>query len=168
MELLDAREERVAFRRAFLTAHPGRTVVCLTVNMPGPVKRTPEADRVHAAGREALSGAFESAGFGVEERVTRCKPSGAETFFALEAEAEAVKRAACELEAALPYGRLLDADVYGPGGEAVSRQGLGLPQRGCLVCGRPGPDCARSRAHGLTELLERVRVLAASAPEGEL
>lgn len=68
----------------------------------------------------------------------------------------------CELEEQLPYGRLLDIDVLDGEGAHISRAELGLPERGCLVCGAPGRACAASRAHTLEELeIAQERIFAA-------
>ena len=53
-------------------------------------------------------------------------------------------------------GRLFDIDVLDAGGKKLSREGLGLPPRKCLLCEQPAHACARSRTHTVMELTERI------------
>jgi holo-ACP synthase/triphosphoribosyl-dephospho-CoA synthase len=59
------------------------------------------------------------------------------------------------LEECHPLGRLFDIDVIAEDGDKVSRSTIGLPERACLVCGKTGAGCARSRAHPLDEVERR-------------
>ena len=164
-EILNAREARAAHQRALLARYPGATLVSLTVNMPGPVKRTPESDRVFAAGRIALAEALARASLPVLHAEARLPGTGCEAFFAVLAAPDAVKQLTCSLEEVLPFGRLLDCDVLAPDGALLSRTELGRPARGCLVCGKEGAFCASRRAHPLDEILGAFARLAALAPE---
>ena len=79
--------------------------------------------------------------------------------FAVEAASDELKRALVNLETADPLGRLWDLDVTDPQRGALSRRGLGLPVRRCIVCDEPAHACARSRAHSLAELLRAIEVI---------
>lgn len=74
-----------------------------------------------------------------------------------------VKAAAAAVEEAFPAGRLLDLDVYGPGGAQVGRADLALPPRPCLLCADAPAACARLGRHAPEELLARVDALLAGA-----
>lgn len=161
--LLAARDRRAEKQRALLNEFPDTALVCLTVNVPGPVKRTPAAERVFAAGCRALSEAL--CGYAVPHRELIDAAAGREAYWLVRAGAEEVKRLCCGLEAALPYGRLLDMDVLAKGGAPLSRTALGLPARGCLVCGRAGASCYSRRLHPLSEVQAAFETLAARAPE---
>jgi len=165
--VLAARDARTARTRHLLAAFPGRSLVCLTVNTPGPVKRTPPADRVFETGYSALRSALAAKGITVSHIEIRRGAAGCEAYLLAAAEPEALKRLTCALENSLPYGRLLDADVPGKDGAPLSRTALGLPERGCLVCGRPGPTCASRRLHPLTKVTAAFERLAALACPGE-
>ena len=65
-------------------------------------------------------------------------------------------------------GRLFDIDVLAGAGQIVDRAQIGLPPRGCLVCGAPGAGCARSRAHGIEELQRATRTLITDYIDGRL
>ncbi len=74
-------------------------------------------------------------------------------FFESKEGAESVKRKTVFLEDTLPIGRFLDIDVSDSEG-AISRSELGLPTRGCLVCGCRAWDCIKSRRHSTDEILD--------------
>ena len=151
-QLLDAREARAARQQELLAKHGG-ALVCLTVNMPGPVKRCVLSDRLFTLGARAVSQVLD----GVRFSELRQTPAGCEGFWCVSGSPLAVKRALCRLEEDHPLGRLWDIDVLGPDGVPVSRRALGLPPRRCLLCSRPAVLCARSGAHPLSELLCAMR-----------
>ncbi len=81
------------------------------------------------------------------------------------------KRAAIDLEATLPAGRLLDLDVYDSSGAQIDRASLGVPARTCLVCARPAVECIRVGRHSAGEVGDAarrllLRVLAAELVRG--
>ena len=165
----DARERRLAgdpvTLATVLDAREARALLCLTLNMPGPVKRNEASRRAFAAGLAALRAA------GLMDRVEREWTldliTGPEAYLRLSCPAAEAKAIACQVEEAQPWGRLLDADVLRPNGVPMSRGELGKPPRGCLVCGKPGMGCARSRAHDLPALYAAVLDRTDSLFEGE-
>jgi holo-ACP synthase/triphosphoribosyl-dephospho-CoA synthase len=70
---------------------------------------------------------------------------------AVAAEGIRVKGLGLYIEQTHPLGRLFDIDVIEGGGK-ISRAGLGLEERKCLVCGGGAFACGRSRAHKAEEL----------------
>ena len=144
-ELLAARDNRAARQRELLAAWPERTLLSLTVVLPGAVKRDERSLRVGEAGvaavRETLQPLYE------EIRDLR---TGFEAFFIVAADRLAAKRLTCRIEDTHPWGRLMDIDVLEADGESVrpiSRTAVGLPERRCLLCDRPARECMRARTH---------------------
>ena len=166
LELLDAREARAAYQQSLLNAYHKATLICLTVNMPGPVKRTALACRVFAAGMGEAEQALAEENIPLLFSQRRVLDTGCEGYLVAEGDGAAIKQLMCALEESLPYGRLLDADVHTLAGQ-ISRTQVGYPTRGCMVCGKPGRDCASRRLHPLTEILQAFEVLAQTAPETE-
>ena len=151
MELLDARERRAARQQALLRRF-GVTLICFTMNIPGPEKDSPLIRRGFRLGVSLLEGQLAAAGLTPLHREQRCENTGCEALYALNCSPLTVKAMTVELEDAAPLGRLLDMDVIGPDGRKVDRQELGLAGRKCLICGGPARVCARSRAHPLEQL----------------
>ena len=159
-DMLDARERRAALQRELLSAHRC-PLVCLTLNIPGPVKVLELVPQAFEEGerriREALSLAGLAAGGCREIR----EKTGYEAFFWVDGDPLAIKRAVSAAEDKDRLGRLFDIDVIRPDGEKVSREDLGLPPRTCLLCGQPAHACSRSRSHSVAELVAEIqRILA--------
>lgn len=148
-QLLNSRDNRAALQQKMLDEHPGCTLVCFTVQLPGPEKRNALSLAIAAAGTDALEALFGA------PALTRDLETGFEAFFLVPDAAPAVKRLCCSLEESHPLGRLMDIDVIGPEGP-VSRTEVGFQARKCLLCDQPARVCMRARTHTSEELLRRI------------
>lgn len=160
MDLLDARESRVAVQKEMLKKKPA-CLVCLTLNIPGPVKVFPYVSLLYEAGRSAFFQIIKvlcnnhSLEKGIVEVRQNQANSGLEGYFSLVLPPLEIKKALIELEDSHPLGRLFDFDVLNPDGSKVSREALGYPGRSCLLCENPAFLCGRSRRHSARELFSR-------------
>ncbi len=150
-QLLLSRDNRVAFQQDWLRKHPGCSLVCLTVQLPGPEKRNELSLTIGQAGREALLQRFPGCLVAEKDLET-----GYEAYFSVAEEALTVKKLCCEVEESHPLGRLMDIDVLGADGP-VSRQAVGREPRKCLLCGNEVRYCMRAKTHTREELLARIR-----------
>jgi hypothetical protein len=80
--------------------------------------------------------------------------TGCEQLWAVDADAEILKREMTLIEDMDELGRLFDIDVLDTNGVKLSRDSRGI-ERTCLICGGPVRACARSRAHTADELFAR-------------
>ena len=149
-QLLQSRDARVAFQQKLLKENPDASLLCFTVQLPGPEKRNAVSLKIAKAGLEALQQLFPGCLASEKDLET-----GYEAYFLVPMEPTEVKRITCRLEAGHPLGRLMDLDVLGPMG-AVSRASLGLEPRKCLLCDREVRYCMRARNHTTEELLARI------------
>lgn len=161
----DARAEQIAILRK---RYGGACVVAFTVVAPGPDKQTPEARRLFDAGIKALQSfmlRYEIAAlaFKAEE-----KPTGSEAYLVIRTDPVFLKTALCALEESAPYGRLWDMDVVKPDGRRVDRGDVGLEERGCIVCGKPGRACYSRRLHPMEEVLGAVKKLADTLKDNQI
>ena len=69
------------------------------------------------------------------------------------------KRRAVAWEERAPGGRLMDVDVYDPGGWRIGRDGLALKPRPCLVCDQPARECMLLRRHEPEDLVRACEIL---------
>ena len=127
-------------------------VISFTMNMAGPVKVTALSHRAFLWGCQQLRLGFSQNKFPVLETRTRSLPTGDEAYFAIDAPADRVKALCIEIEEAnRMMGRIFDMDVIGTDGRKLERGA----ERACIVCGKPGRDCASRRLHSVAELQRR-------------
>jgi holo-ACP synthase CitX len=185
----EAREERI---RRLCAALPGGCLVAVGLSVPG-ADKAPRgsgravalavsllAERCAAAGIAAGPAAGASGGAAGGPDDSALGPFAA---LAVTAPPERTKALCVELEGALPWGRVLDLDVYaaagGSGLRELGRAALGLPGRRCLLCDEPARECILLRRHepaalagrtatllGEAERSARVRDLAAALERG--
>lgn len=150
MDMMQARDERALRQHRLL--QNGDTLVCLTMNIPGPRKVSPQIYIAFQEGKRQIIAAFPHAV--LAEQVL--EKTGFEACYLLSDEAERVKRVLCSVEDDTPLGRLFDIDVLTPRGEKLSRAALGYPPRKCFLCGKPAFACARSRTHSILEMTAEI------------
>ncbi len=154
-QLLESRDKRAAHQRALMEKYPDCTLVCLTVQLPGSVKRDSRSLLIGGAGLAALLNKFD--GF-LSNTEVKDLETGYEAYLMVPLSPELVKHVCCELEEEHPLGRLMDMDVIGKEGP-VSREALGLPPRKCLLCRQEARYCIRARTHTTEELLKKINQL---------
>lgn len=162
LEMLEARERRAARQQVLLQDY-GKTMVCFTMNIAGPVKNSSLIRRGYALGKRLLRQQLEVAGIPIAYSEEIQEKTGNEAIFLLDADPLAVKAITVEIEDQPAVGRLFDMDVLCPNGRKVDRQELGLSGRKCLICGGMAQACARSRAHTVFELQKKTQEILCEA-----
>lgn len=155
-ELLDSRDRRARRQGELLSQFPGRALLCLTVQLPGPEKRNALSLKIARAGVKAIGKRFNPV-----FKETNDLETGFEGFFIVDGQPLEVKRAAAELEDTHPLGRLMDLDVIGPEGP-IGRADIGLAERRCLICENPARYCMRAGSHTQDELMVKIKQLVSS------
>ena len=156
--ILDAREARAARQRLFLDEFQ-TTLICFTLNIAGPRKTDPLAERAFFEGKRRILRELERAGITAIKYEETKDGAGFSGYWAVEANPERVKHVMAAIETSDPLGRLYDIDVLRPNGRKISRQDIGLPGRACLICGKPATVCSRSAAHPNEEVVRRTEEL---------
>lgn len=152
-QLLASREERASFQKELLKSYSGKTLVCLTVIMPGKVKRNLQSFVVAQAAVTAMVSAF---GDTVLKLVLRDRQTGYEAYLVTTLSNEEAKLMTCNIEDTHPLGRLFDLDVIDTDGVPVSRESIGQSPRKCLICDNEARYCMRNRTHTLNELSAKI------------
>lgn len=137
----------------FVRDYPQWTLLCLTVIMPGSVKRDSRSLAVAEAALEALKADLEGV---IREQLVRDLPTGYEAYLLVDLPLLEAKRRACAIEDTHPLGRLFDIDVINDMASPVSRAAIGQEPRRCLLCGREVRYCMRNRSHSTEELQTRI------------
>ncbi len=154
--VLSARDERAALQQSLLKEFK-RPLICFTMNIPGPIKDSPLIRRAYFCGRSELESMLQEQHFGVLCRRETLAFTGCEIQYAVDADAGDLKEACIRIEETHPLGRLFDMDVIRPDGTKLDRSGAGRAERGCIVCGKPGRECASRRIHSVSQLQQAVR-----------
>jgi holo-ACP synthase/triphosphoribosyl-dephospho-CoA synthase len=135
-----------------MLAHYQSPLVSFTMNIAGPVKDTPLIRRAFSVGCRQMELALSRASIPVLCRREKQAATGYEAFYAVGGPVLTVKRLCTQIEDATPPGRLFDIDVIDVDGKKVDRAAVNGGPRNCLVCGKPGKDCASRRLHSVEEL----------------
>lgn len=161
-ELLAARETRAKRQRDLLETYGG-SLICLTLNIPGPRKVTEQTLRLFRMAVDIVQSRLGAMGFASVNCQLVNSLAGSEGYFPVELPARTLKAAMVEIEDYSPVARLFDLDVLSSEGVKISREDLGLPGRKCLLCDQSARVCARSRAHSLAELEQKTQALITQA-----
>ena len=153
-EMLAAREQRAAEQQRLLAQYR-KTLVCFTLNIPGPVKTAPDIVRAFGEGLAALDHRLPRGS--VLYRSARTPFTGCQAFYVVDRPPQAVKKICMDIEEGCPLGRLFDMDVLTPEGVKLDRPAGRAAARGCIVCGAPGRDCAARRLHSVDQLQKAAR-----------
>ena len=154
-DMLAARERRVYLQQEMIRQY-GHPLVCLTLNIPGPVKILPFTPQAFETGCCRIEAALkELSAIPLACEKIREK-TGLEAIYSVNGSALTLKEAMISIEDQGDLGRLFDIDVLKTDGTKVSREELNRPPRTCLLCGEPAHICSRSRAHSVAELTARI------------
>lgn len=187
-ELLASRDARHATQQKLLAEHSGKTLVCLTVVMPGSVKRNQQSLTAAHAAVEAMRKAFgikENKGLSTLETLENPEnlvplenpeppaptlleldlETGYEAYLITPMPLLEAKRIAVNIEDTHPLGRLFDIDIINADGVPVSRDAIGEKPRRCLVCDQEARYCMRMRWHTQEEIWAKINEMVDSYVE---
>ena len=159
-ELLASRDARHATQQKLLAEHSGKTLVCLTVVMPGSVKRNQQSLTAAHAAVEAMRKAF-----GQEQLLELDLETGYEAYLITPMPLLEAKRIAVNIEDTHPLGRLFDIDIINADGVPVSRDAIGEKPRRCLVCDHEARYCMRMRWHTQEDIWAKINEMVDSYVE---
>ena len=155
-KLLASRDRRVEMQQQLREKYPNSTLVCLTVIMPGNVKRNLSSLIVSQAAINTLLGRFEG---NIVDIVTRDLETGYEAYLVTGLSQSIAKKLACDIEDSHPLGRLFDIDILDNDGVPVKRETVGSSPRRCLMCDNEARYCMRNRTHTPQELNAQIQTM---------
>jgi len=151
--LLASRDRRVATQQKLREIYPNHTLVCLTVIMPGNVKRNLSSFIVSHAATTSLLNRFEDK---IVDLKVHDLTTGYELYLITKMPQREAKIAACEIEDNHPLGRLFDIDVFDSDGIPIKREIVGSQPRKCLMCDNEARYCMRNRSHTPQQLMDKI------------
>lgn len=151
--LLASRDRRWHRQMELLKEHPNESLLCLTVIMPGSVKRNRLSLAVARAATEAIRVEFADSITQMEE----CDlETGFEAYVLVSLPTLEAKQIACRIEENHPLGRLFDLDIIDPTGTPVQRSAVGVAPRRCLLCDNEARYCMRNHTHSPEQLQNHI------------
>ncbi|MDD2980587.1 MAG: citrate lyase holo-[acyl-carrier protein] synthase [Hespellia sp.] len=151
-QMLDCRERRAEKQTDYLYTYH-MPVISFCMNIPGPVKTTPEIRQVFLEGVALIDHALEQESIRIMDSVTCHVPTGDEYILCIDcSDAEHIKTLMTDIEESHPLGRLFDIDVIGIDGIKLSRPSF----RKCFLCDRQAQECASSRRHSVREMQDAI------------
>lgn len=147
IQMLEARENRVCRQYRMLKTFR-QSLVCFTMNIPGPIKNTPLIRRAFRYGCQRLEECLNE----ILSKETIDAVTGFEALYAVKEDPLKLKKICTAIEEETPLGRLFDMDVLDIDGNKLDRTQAGGSSRDCIVCGAPGRTCASRRMHSVPEL----------------
>ena len=161
-QILVARERRANAQQEWIQKFEA-PILSFTLNIAGPVKNNALIRRTFAEGMQDLHRKLEYANIKILHEESVDAVTGFEAMIAADTGARELKRLCVELEEETPLGRLYDLDVIDPIQGKLDREQMGLPARGCMICGAPGSACASRRLHSVEELQQKTASLMTEA-----
>ncbi len=158
--MLARREQRAAEQTAFLTQYQA-PLLSFCLNIPGPVKTTPELRRVFDEALQEIRQKLQQEHIRILAQNECHAATGDECLLALDGEAAKIKKLMTTIEETHALGRLFDIDVLDASGQKLSRSA----PRQCLLCSRQAQACARSRRHSVAALTAKIEEMLADYPQ---
>lgn len=155
-EVLAAKERRAALREELRQVYR-LPVVCISVNIPGPVKDGKQIRGLFRRGLEQYQVVLEQSGlYQIEERCIY-PLTGPFALSVIDADPKQLKQIAIAVENSSAYARLYDIDVFDASGKQISRSWLGLRERDCFLCEKPAVQCMREGNHSRDDIVNDVK-----------
>jgi holo-ACP synthase len=154
-QILNAREKRAEMQKELINIYKN-TLISFTLNIPGVEKNNPTFTKIHESGIQLLEEEFDKQNIKLLHKKVKTTADGDEAFLVVDAGAWSVKKITTFIEENHRLGRLFDFDVFNENGEQLSRSGIGLHARRCLLCSNSAKACGRSRKHSVNELLNSI------------
>ncbi len=155
-KLLQSRDNRQQRQRRFLSETNCKTLICLTVVMPGSVKINKEALVIGLAAKDEITKTFNKNTIDSEEHILK---TGYEFYLTTDTEPLEAKQFCCLIEENHILGRLFDIDILDKNFNIISREQVGYEKRKCLLCDNEARFCMRNFTHTTQELLCRIKQL---------
>ncbi|MEN6413996.1 MAG: citrate lyase holo-[acyl-carrier protein] synthase [Veillonellales bacterium] len=157
-DILKARDERAALQKRLLQQYK-TTLISFKLNIPGEIKFNYLIKRIFDEGLQALRSELGKRKQVLLFEEVQYKDSGPEFFGTLAATAAATKQITLDIEENHPLGRLYDFDIIDKTGKQCSRQAMQRNERRCFLCDQPAFACARSRAHSIEAMKNKIQAM---------
>lgn len=158
-QILTARANRVERQKKLFEQDSNQCLICLTLNIPGPIKNSYEWQNVFLVLVKEIEHAFSEEE--MSAKVLHHEWTGSEYYVKLNVPQKEVKQTMIVIEEEHPFGRLADIDVltFAENIQPLSREKLGYSKRKCLICTEEAKVCGRSRTHTVKEMQHALQAI---------
>lgn len=159
MEMLAARDQRVARQKELLTTYPQTSLISVTLRIPGPIKT---GTQIHGVFKQLLADLLTQFKATLVFHEAQQLATGDLAFLVVTQPPRQLKQQLLRYEQQHRFCLLCDFDVvYLAAGQLqqVSRRELGVAPRRCLVCGGDAKVCSRTRKHGIKTVQQAVATI---------
>ena len=154
-EILHSKDQRRLEQKRLLREFPDKTLVVLTVVIPGNIKKCYESEIISKEGLRLLDEYFSEK---IIYKDVRDLVTGFEAYFILDSQdKQKIKKKVIEIEDNTSLGRYMDIDVLDDEGIPISRRQMGYPARKCILCDDVARVCMRLGKHSYTEILNKIK-----------
>lgn len=156
-DMLEAREKRSLRQQQLFAQFPHGTLLCATLNIPGPIKRSETLRLIFDQVMDEVLAQLDGEKILFQKQLDQ--KTGIEFYLMTLEEANTVKQKMMAIEQTQSIGRLFDLDVLVMANgqmKGLSRRELGLPTRRCLICEADAKECGRSRKHSVEEMQMKI------------
>lgn len=158
-EIMLARSNRADKQMALLKENPNCSLISATLNIPGPVKTSPQLVTILEKMAKIIEKNISILGHKILYKKFLDLKTGPECYIIADFDPTILKENMISIEETELLGRLADIDVLvlrNSQLKILSRSDLGIPPRRCLICDKEAKICARSRNHSLEELHQKI------------
>lgn len=152
-ELLLSRDNRKKLQEELLRQFNDKTLICLTVVMPGNIKRNSHSLTIAKAAVKELENSFFNHIIYSQHRDLY---TGYEYYLVTDIDKMESKKICCQIETEHPLGRLFDIDVINSNGIPIQREEVGYGKRKCLICDNEARYCMRNFTHSQEEIASEI------------
>lgn len=152
LDLLEAKEQRAIKQQNLLQVY-NKPLISFTINYPGQIKDNAEVRQFFKLGCLAISTKFKTNSLIFEQQELLI--TGPQAFFIYDdIEVRSLKEKCIQLEQGnKSWCRLWDIDVFDADTlAALTRTKFAHSPRKCFICDQSAKECARSKAHSLSDI----------------
>lgn len=161
LKILESKENRFNKQEELIKKYP-YSLICFTLNIPGPEKDNMLIRGIHKEGRKAIEDVLNRYNLQIYYKETRYTETGPEAFISVDTEATELKNHMVYIEDSHPLGRIFDIDVFDKKHNQISRVIIKKSLRKCLLCNDSAIECIRNNKHTYSELIKKIEEMCVS------
>lgn len=154
--ILDSKEQRVNIQRNLIKKYKC-SLICFTLNIPGPKKDSTLYRRIHGEGVKVLLEHLSKKNIHIMGLYSFNRATGPESYICVQWETKSLKSLTVEIEEKHELGRIWDMDILNDKNQNINREIIGASSRKCMLCDGDVHVCRRSNKHSYCDLIHFIK-----------